>query len=73
MIDGTTFADLEGRVEDMERTVAYDTELAEDCVEWVRRHRHRWESEMAQARTLSYMAMAMGLAAIMAAIWAVMR
>lgn len=67
------FAELVERVEAVESTVRFDTEVVEDCAAWVRAQKEDLRSEVGALRIRANLAMAMGMVALLAATWAVAR
>ena len=68
-----TFAELVERLESVESTVRFDTEVVEDCAAWVRAQKEDLRSEVGALRIRANLALAMGLVALLAAVWAVAR
>ena len=68
-----TFAELVERLEAVERTVRFDTEVVEDCAAWVRSQKESLRSEVGALAIRANLALAMGLVALLAAVWAVAR
>ena len=68
-----TFAELVERLERVEATVRFDTDVVEDCADWVRSQKESLRSDVGALAIRANLALAMGLVALLAAVWAVAR